>query len=120
MATCAHTPRVVTGEDFAMVERFNGRVGAEVPGITIHSHRALEQLLRGFDAAYDARRQRVLDGGTPDQGSSPNASKPSASSPMPSCIAEQVRAVPPAHASSLKPPRRSRDRTIRGKSVSFG
>ncbi len=50
-----------------MVERFNGRVGGEVLGITIHSHAQLERLLRGFNAAYNARRQRVLDGKTPDQ-----------------------------------------------------
>jgi transposase InsO family protein len=50
-----------------MVERFNGRVGSEVLGITIYSHHDLEQLLRGFNAAYNARRQRVLDGKTPDQ-----------------------------------------------------
>src|ERR671920_820574 len=50
-----------------MVERFNGRVGSEVLGITIWSHQQLEQLLRGFNAAYNGRRQRVLDGKTPDQ-----------------------------------------------------
>ena len=50
-----------------MVERFNGRVGSEVLGITIWSHTQLEQLLRGFNAAYNARRQRVLDAKTPDQ-----------------------------------------------------
>jgi transposase InsO family protein len=50
-----------------MVERFNGRVGSEVLGITIWSHARLEQLLRGFNAAYNARRQRVLGGKTPDQ-----------------------------------------------------
>jgi hypothetical protein len=50
-----------------MVERFNGRVGSEVLGITIWFHADLEQLLRGFNAAYNARRQRVLDGRTPDQ-----------------------------------------------------
>jgi hypothetical protein len=38
-----------------------------VLGITIYSHRQLEQLLRGFNAAYNARRQRVLAGKTPDQ-----------------------------------------------------
>jgi hypothetical protein len=48
-------------------ERFNGRIGAEVLGITIYSHSQLEQLLRGFNAAYNARRQRVLEGQTPDQ-----------------------------------------------------
>ena len=31
-------------------------------GITISSHRDLEQLLRGFNAAHNDRRQRVLDG----------------------------------------------------------
>ncbi len=50
-----------------MVERFDGRVGSEVLGITIWSHQQLERLLRGFNAAYNARRQRVLDGKTPDQ-----------------------------------------------------
>ena len=34
-----------------MVERFNGRIGSEVLGITIWSPRDLEQLLRGFNAA---------------------------------------------------------------------
>src|SRR5918995_1648526 len=50
-----------------MVERFNGRVGSEVLAITIWSHQQLERLLRGFNAACNARRQRVLDGKTPDQ-----------------------------------------------------
>jgi transposase len=50
-----------------MVERFNGRVGGEVLGITVWSHQQLERLLRGFNAAYNARRQRVLGGKTPDQ-----------------------------------------------------
>ena len=53
--------------DNGMVERFNGRVGSEVLGITLHSHAGLEPLLRGFNAAYNARRQRVLDGKTPDE-----------------------------------------------------
>jgi transposase InsO family protein len=50
-----------------LVERFNGRVGSEVLGVTIWSHAQLEQLLRGFNAAYNARRQRVLDGRTPNE-----------------------------------------------------
>jgi len=50
-----------------MVERFNGRIGSEVLAITIYSHDQLEQLLRGFNAAYNARRQRVLEAKTPDQ-----------------------------------------------------
>jgi hypothetical protein len=58
-----------TPQTNGMVERFNGRVSREVEvlGITIYSHRDLEQLLRGFNAAYNARRQRVLDGKTPHQ-----------------------------------------------------
>jgi hypothetical protein len=50
-----------------MVERFNGRIGSEVLAITIYSHRNLEQLLRGFNATNNARRQRVLEGKTPNQ-----------------------------------------------------
>src|SRR3954447_4095002 len=49
------------------VERFNGRIVSEVLTITVYSHDQLEQLLRGFNAAYNARRQRVLEGQTPDQ-----------------------------------------------------
>ena len=50
-----------------MVERFNGRISSEVLAITIYSHDQLAQLLRGFNAAYNARRQNVLEGQTPDQ-----------------------------------------------------
>ena len=50
-----------------MVERFNGRVQREVLGITIPSHRDLEILLHGFNRAYNARRQRVLGGLSPDE-----------------------------------------------------
>src|ERR1700761_408051 len=56
-----------TPQTNGMVERFNGRISAEVLAITLYSHDQLEQLLRGFNAAYNARRQRVLDGQTPDQ-----------------------------------------------------
>jgi transposase InsO family protein len=56
-----------TPQTNGMVERFNGRVASEVLGINIYSHRALEQLLRGFNTAYNARRQRVLDSSTPNQ-----------------------------------------------------
>ena len=49
--------------DNGMVERFNGRVSSEVLDITIYSHQKLEQLLRGFNAAYNARCQRVVAGG---------------------------------------------------------
>ena len=56
-----------TPQTNGMVERFNGRIVAEVLTITIYSHAQLEHLLRGFNAAYNARRQRVLEGQTPDQ-----------------------------------------------------
>src|SRR5206468_12506961 len=39
----------------------------EVLGITVASHRDLERLLAGFNSAYNARRQRVLDGRSPDE-----------------------------------------------------
>ena len=51
----------------SMLERFNGRVQREVPGITIAGHRDLEQLLAGFNGACNARRQRVLDGRSPEE-----------------------------------------------------
>ena len=56
-----------TPQTNGMVERFNGRIASEVLDLNVYSHRALEQLLRGFNTAYNARRQRVLDGRTPDQ-----------------------------------------------------
>src|ERR1700709_971322 len=56
-----------TPQTSGMVERFNGRIGSEVLAITIYSHKQLEQLLRGFNAAYNARRQRVLEAKTPEQ-----------------------------------------------------
>jgi transposase InsO family protein len=60
--TKPYTPRTN-----GMVERFNGRVQREVLGITVASHRDLERLLAGFNQAYNARRQRVLDGRSPEQ-----------------------------------------------------
>jgi transposase InsO family protein len=60
--TRPYTPRTN-----GMVERFNGRVQREVLGITVAGHRDLERLLEGFSRAYNARRQRVLDGRSPDE-----------------------------------------------------
>jgi transposase InsO family protein len=60
--TRPYTPRTN-----GMVERFNGRVQHEVLGITVASHRDLERLLVGFNCAYNIRRQRVLDGSSPEQ-----------------------------------------------------
>jgi transposase InsO family protein len=59
--TRPYTPRTN-----GMAERFNGRVQREVLGITVASHRDLERLLAGFNAAYNARRQRVLGGRSPE------------------------------------------------------
>jgi transposase InsO family protein len=61
------TTRPYTPRTNGMVERFNGRVQREVLGITIHSHADLETLLRGLNRAYNARRQRVLGGFSPDE-----------------------------------------------------
>src|SRR3954464_712221 len=61
--TRPHTPRTN-----GTVERFNRAVHAEVLGITVAGRRDLEGLLAGFNSAYDARRQRVLDGRSPDRG----------------------------------------------------
>jgi transposase InsO family protein len=56
-----------TPQTNGLVERFNGRVQHEVLGITVHSHRDLETLLGGFNQAYNKRRQRVLQGASPEQ-----------------------------------------------------
>src|SRR5437763_8572003 len=60
--TKPYTPRTN-----GMVERSNGRVQREVLGVTVAGHRDLERLLAGFNQAYDARRQRVLGGKSPDE-----------------------------------------------------
>ena len=60
--TRPYTPRTN-----GMVERFNGRVQREVLGITVAGHRDLERLLAGFNQAYNARRQRVLGGSSPEE-----------------------------------------------------
>ena len=60
--TRPYTPRTN-----GMAERFNGRVQREVLGITVAGHRDLERLLAGFNSAYNARRQRVLDGRSPEE-----------------------------------------------------
>jgi transposase InsO family protein len=60
--TRPYTPRTN-----GMVERFNGRIQREVLGLTVASHRDLERLLKGFNAAYNARCQRVLGGRSPAQ-----------------------------------------------------
>jgi len=59
--------RPYTPRTNGMAERFNGRVQREVLGLTVASHRDLERLLKGFNAACNARRQRVLDGSSPEE-----------------------------------------------------
>ena len=49
-----------------MVERFNGRIGRDMLVITVDTHRVLERLLRVYNVAYNARRQRVLKVKAPD------------------------------------------------------
>jgi transposase InsO family protein len=61
------TTKPYTPQTNGLVERFNGRVQREVLGITIDSHRDLETLLKGFNQAYNRRRQRVLKGASPEQ-----------------------------------------------------
>ncbi len=67
MTTTHQDSRPRTLQANGMVECFNGRIVSEVLSITIYSHRALEQLLHGFNTAYNVQRQRVLDGRTPNQ-----------------------------------------------------
>ncbi|MBP2295569.1 transposase InsO family protein [Azospirillum rugosum] len=56
-----------TPQTNGMVERFNGRIGREVLVMCIGTHDALERLLHGYRLAYNARRQRVLKGHSPDE-----------------------------------------------------
>ena len=60
--TRPYTPRTN-----GMAERFDGRVQREALGITVASHHDLELLLKGFNHAYNARRQRALGGRSPEQ-----------------------------------------------------
>ena len=61
------TTRPYTPQTNGMVERFNGRIASEVLGINVAGHADLEILLIGFNRAYNRRRQRVLQGGSPSQ-----------------------------------------------------
>jgi hypothetical protein len=56
-----------TPQTNGMVEQFNGRIGREVLIMCIGTHDALERLLLGYNLAYNARRQRGLNGQSPDQ-----------------------------------------------------
>ena len=84
--------RPYTPKTNGLVERFNGRIQREVLGITIASHRDLDTLLRGFNQAYNARRQRVLKGRSPEMvvherlGALPARANPSHDPPFDPCI----------------------------------
>jgi transposase len=86
------TTRPYTPRTNGMVERCNGRVQREVLGITVASHQDLDTLLRGFNQAYNARRQRVLKGRSPERvvqerlGAVPTRANSSHDPPLDPCI----------------------------------
>jgi transposase InsO family protein len=97
-----------TPQTNGLVERFNGRVQHEVLGITVHSHRDLEALLKGFNQAYNKRRQRVLGGTSPEQVVQqrlvlrPELANPSAKPPDPDALPQALQVV--AAASEVSQP----------------
>src|SRR3954463_4848546 len=92
-----------------MVERFNGRIQREVLGITVASHRDLDTLLRGFNQAYNAQRQRVLKGRSPERvvserlGALPARANPSHDPPFDPCSLPKALQVI-AHAKDVSHP----------------
>ena len=94
------TTRSYTPQTNGLAERFNGRIQREVLGITISSHADLEDLLHGFNQAYNARRQRVLKGASPDEivrqrlKAEPSLARPHAHSPPdPSIRSKAMRVI---------------------------
>jgi transposase InsO family protein len=91
--------RPYTPQTNGLAERFNGRVQREVLGITIYSHRDLEKLLKGFNQAYNSRRQRVLKGASPDQvvrrrlAAAPDLTNPRFKPPDPDALPQALRVV---------------------------
>ncbi|WP_020096595.1 integrase core domain-containing protein [Methylobacterium sp. 285MFTsu5.1] len=91
--------RPYTPKTNGMVERFNGRVQREVLGITLYSHADLEIVLRGFNAAYTGRRQRVLNGLSPEMvlrqrlEADPALANPTYRPPSPRLIKQALRIV---------------------------
>ena len=91
-----------------LAERFNGRVQREVLGITVHSHADLETLLQGFNQAYNRRRQRVLNGASPEQvvhqrlTAKPGLANPRFKPPDPEALPQALQVV--AHASEVSQP----------------
>jgi hypothetical protein len=90
------------------VERFNERIGREMLTITVGGHRDLEHLLRGYDQAYDARRQRVLHGRSPEDvvrrrlRANPDVANPHCQPPHPDVMPNALLAV--ERATSLPQP----------------
>ena len=90
-------------------DHLNGRIQREVLGITVSSHRDLETLLRGFNQAYNARRQRVLKGQSPEMvvherlGALPARANPSHDPPFDPCALPKALQVI-AHAKDVSRP----------------
>jgi transposase InsO family protein len=97
-----------TPQTNGLAERFNGRVQREVLGITIYSHRDLEKLLKGFNQAYNMRRQRVLKGASPEQvvrsrlAAEPKLANPRYKPPDPHALPQALQVV--AHAKEVSHP----------------
>ena len=88
-----------TPQTNGMVERFNGRIQREVLNILVGSHADLERLLKGYNQAYNARRQRVLNGLSPDEAvrrrlkARPDLANPRDIPPDPKAIPAAMRVV---------------------------
>src|SRR3954467_5748652 len=91
--------RPYTPKTNGMVERFHRRVQREVLGVTIYSHRDLETMLVGFNMAYNGRRQRVLNGRSPDRvlrerlKANPELAKPVTKPPDPDALPKALKVV---------------------------
>ena len=88
-----------TPQTNGMVERFNGRVKSDVLKILVGSHPDLERLLKGYNQADNARRQRVLKGLSPDDAvgqrlkAKPHLANPRYIPPDPKAIPAAMRVV---------------------------
>ncbi|WP_418294727.1 hypothetical protein [Microvirga ossetica] len=91
-----------------MDERFSRWVQREVLRITNSSHRDLETLLKGFNQAYNMRRQRVLKGRSPDDvvrsrlAAEPKLADRRSKRPDPHALPEALQVV--AHAKEVSHP----------------